>query len=86
MKHLNLDKIVRNLGKPDGLHESFREKNSVKSSNRNSLSAGEVECEVKVKEEKKKLNENELNFEEMHKINLDNSKEFKDKIEELRNN
>jgi hypothetical protein len=50
------------------------------------MSAGEVDCELNVQEEKKKQNENELNFEEMHKINLDNSKEFQDKIEELRNN
>ena len=77
---------MRNLGKPSGLQDSIREKNSVRSSIRNSLSAGEVDCELNVQEEKKKLKENELNFEEMHKINLDNSKEFQDKIEELRNN
>lgn len=86
MKHLNLDKFLKNLGKQECMHESFKEQKSVKSSNMNTLSAGEVECEPEIKSENKKINENELNFEEMHKINLDNSKEFQDKIEELRNN
>ena len=85
VKHLNLDKFVKNLGKSNEIQDNLIDKKSVRSSKLNSMSAGEIASELK-EGEKEKIMENEVNFEEMHKVNLDNSQEFKDKIDELRNN
>ena len=84
-----MDKVIKNLGKPEGLNENHSKGNSVSISSKyqNSLSAGEIEENSnKNEKEKNKIIENEMNFDELHKIDLNNSQEFKEKLDKLREN
>lgn len=87
MKHLDLNKIVKNLGKDSDsrlMEKNLSEKN-------NTISVGEqIEGESVLQEdnmENEDLYSNEnMNFEDMRKINLDNSHDFQEKLEEIQKN
>ena len=90
VKHLKLDKIINNLGKP--LEGQRNRKSNSKEESLNeefcSLSVGQQKESVNTNNNMEIINniENELNFEDMHKINLNNSKDFEEKLKEIRDN
>ena len=96
IKHLQLDHVISNLGKPKEFENSVTEEMS-KGEIYNTISQGErVNNDNHEEEEKIEKNdsnqcneegeniENNNYFEDMHKINLDNSHEFQEKLNDLR--
>jgi hypothetical protein len=108
VKHLNLDKVVKNLGKPNEKtnkveNKKEKEKSITRTENsnyENTMSQGELKeneyqdlleriehnrNKSNTNEIHENTNENEINFDEMHKINdVDNEEEFQEKVEQLK--
>jgi hypothetical protein len=81
VKHLNLDKIVENLGKSPK-SSKINDENLIQ----NSVSVGEEKSQHLEKENMGVEDNEEILFEDVRKINLDNSKDFKVNLDEIQKN